>query len=89
MQIEILTWEDLQRFRKELIEDINAIVKPGDLKTGGDWLRSAEVRKLLKISPGTLQNLRINGALPFQKIGSIMYYAHSDIVKLLDKIGRG
>jgi len=89
MQIEILTWEDLQRFRKELIEDIKAIVKPGDLRTGGDWLRSAEVRKLLKISPGTLQNLRINGSLPYQKIGSIVYYAHSDIMKLLDKIGRG
>ena len=88
MHIEILTLEDLQKFRTELIEEIKMIIKPGDVRSDGNWLRSAEVRKLLKISPGTLQNLRINGTLPYQKIGGILYYAHVDIVKLLDKIGR-
>jgi hypothetical protein len=38
------------------------------------WLKSSEVRKLLKISSGTLQNLRINGTLNFYKIGGILYY---------------
>ena len=44
-----------------------------------------EVRKLLNISPGTLQTLRINGTLPYTKIGGTMYYNLKDIEKLLNK----
>lgn len=35
-------------------------------------------------SPGTLQNLRINGTLNFTRIGSIIYYKQEDINKLLE-----
>ena len=49
------------------------------------WLKSNEVRKLLNISPGTLQNLRINGTLSYTKIGGIIYYAYSDLMKVLEQ----
>ena len=49
------------------------------------WLKSAEVRELLKISPGTLQNLRINGTLKYKRIGGIIYYNYEGIVKMLEK----
>jgi hypothetical protein len=39
--------------------------------------------KLLNCSPGTLQNLRINGTLPFTKMGGTIYYLYSDVVKVL------
>jgi hypothetical protein len=48
------------------------------------WLKSAEVRQLLKISPGTLQNLRVNGTLRYSKVGSIIYYKYDDILKILN-----
>uniref|UniRef100_UPI0025C5CFA9 helix-turn-helix domain-containing protein n=1 Tax=Flavobacterium sp. UBA6046 TaxID=1946552 RepID=UPI0025C5CFA9 len=48
------------------------------------WLKSNEVRKLLNISPGTLQNLRINGTLSYTKIGCILYYPYQDIEKLME-----
>lgn len=51
------------------------------------WLKSYEVRKLLNISAGTLQNLRINGTLPYNKIGGLMYYRYDDIQKLMDGAG--
>lgn len=51
---------------------------------GKKWLKSIEVRKLLNISPGTLQNLRINGTLRFTKIGGMLYYKLEDIHKLLE-----
>ncbi|WP_421878262.1 helix-turn-helix domain-containing protein [Marinoscillum sp.] len=35
------------------------------------------------MSPGTLQNLRINGTLPFTKIGGVIYYDYQDIHKML------
>ena len=42
---------------------------------------------MLGISPGTLQNLRINGTLTYSKIGGMMYYRYQDIMKLLEKGG--
>jgi DNA-binding transcriptional MerR regulator len=83
MAIEILTKEDLNQFHKSLLEDIKEILK-GKNEQSKKWLKSTEVRKLLNISPGTLQNLRINGTLTYTKIGGIVYYDHSDIEKVLN-----
>ncbi|MDI1304288.1 MAG: helix-turn-helix domain-containing protein [bacterium] len=83
MAIEILTKADLYEFRKSLLEDITKILK-GTNEQSKKWLKSTEVRKLLNISPGTLQNLRINGTLSYTKIGGIIYYANQDINKLLE-----
>jgi hypothetical protein len=82
MQVEIITKEDLKQFKTELLNDIRTIVKPRE--RAKKWLKSGEVRKLLNISPGTLQNLRINGTLRFTKIGGMMYYKLEDITRLLE-----
>jgi len=83
MAVEIITRDDLNEFRSLLLTDLKEMLnsKPQQLK---QWLKSGEVRKLLNISPGTLQNLRINGTLTYTKIGGIMYYDNSDINKLLN-----
>ena len=83
MAVQIITIEDLNEFRNLLLNDLKKIInsKPQQSK---QWLKSNEVRKLLNISPGTLQNLRINGTLSYTKIGGIMYYNHADIDKLLN-----
>ncbi|MFV5688899.1 helix-turn-helix domain-containing protein [Flavobacterium sp. ZT3R25] len=83
MAIEILTKADLYEFRKSLLEDIREILKEKNEQTK-KWLKSTEVRKLLNISPGTLQNLRTNGTLSYTKIGGIIYYANQDIDNLLE-----
>jgi predicted site-specific integrase-resolvase len=41
------------------------------------------VRELLGISPGTLQNLRVNGTLPYTKIHGSMFYDYEDIKKMM------
>jgi hypothetical protein len=83
MAIEVITREDLNEFRTLLLSDLNAMFnsKPQQQK---QWLKSSEVRKLLNISPGTLQNLRINGTITYTKIGGILYYSNSDLEKLLE-----
>ena len=86
MRIEILTREDLLEFKSELIEEIKQTIKMDDAQPK-QWLRSSEVKKLLKISAGTLQNLRIKGMLPYEKVGGIFYYAYTDIVLLMGEIG--
>ena len=81
--IELITKEDLKAFKHELLNEFKAILQSGKVEPK-QWLISAEVRKILKVSPGTLQNLRINGKLRFSKIGGMMYYKMEDIQKLLE-----
>lgn len=84
MAIEVITREDLNEFRTLLLSDLNTMFnsKPQQQK---QWLKSNEVRKLLNISPGTLQNLRVNGTITYTKIGGTIYYASNDLEKVLEK----
>lgn len=84
MAATIITTEDFIEFKKELLEEIKKIFDSQTTTQNKKWLKSAEVRELLNISPGTLQNLRINGTLSYTKIGGTMYYANQDIDKLLE-----
>lgn len=84
MAATIITTEDLLEFKIDLLEEIRKIIGSQITAQTKKWLKSNEVRKLLNISPGTLQNLRINGTLAYTKIGGIMYYDHTDIEKLLN-----
>ena len=83
MAVEIITREDLDEFRSLLLNDLKTILQSAPAQQK-QWLKSPQVRALLNISPGTLQNLRINGTLSFTKIGSIIYYKYDDIRKLLE-----
>lgn len=85
MAIEIITREDLDQFRTLLLNDLKEILHSSKPEQTKQWLKSNEVRKLLNISPGTLQNLRINGTLSYTKIGGIIYYAYSDLMKVLEE----
>jgi hypothetical protein len=85
MPTQIITTDDLREFKIELLDEIRNIVSEQKSATTKKWLKSIEVRKLLNISPGTLQTLRINGTLPYTKIGGTNYYNLTDIEKLLSK----
>ena len=81
----IITTEDLMEFKVELLEDIKTLLKDQNGQQGKKWLKSNEVRELLGISPGTLQNLRINGTLPYTKIGGVLYYEYHEIMEVLEQ----
>jgi hypothetical protein len=84
MAASIITTEDLLEFKIELLEEIKKIIQSQTTTQTKKWLKSTEVRKLLNISPGTLQNLRVNRTLAYTKIGGTIYYANQDIDKLLE-----
>jgi helix-turn-helix protein len=85
MAVELITKEDLQIFKQDVLTEIRLILKSkGANLQQKEWLKSYEVRKLLSISPGTLQNMRINGTIVFTKIGGLMFYKYEDIMKLMD-----
>jgi hypothetical protein len=83
MAVEIITKDDLEQFRLKLLEDLKVMLRKNEEKPG-KWIKSYQVKNLLKISPGTLQNLRVNGTLSFTKIGGIIYYKYEDIIKVLE-----
>jgi hypothetical protein len=82
MAIELLTKDDLHQFKQELINEIKKIFPEAET-TRKKWLKSDEVRKLLRVSHGTLQTLRNNRTLHFTKVGSIIYYNYEEIVRVM------
>lgn len=85
MATNIITPEDLQAFKVELLEAIEKLLSQRQAGPTQRWLKSPQVRKLLNLSPGTLQNLRINGTLPFSKIGGVIFYDYEDIERILQE----
>ena len=85
MAATIITTEDLREFKLELLDDIKELINSKGNFKQKKWLKSPEVRELLSISPGTIQNLRINGILPYTKVGGVIYYDYEDILKVMEE----
>lgn len=83
MPANILTQEDLEEFKGSLLEEIKEILLKYDRITLDRWIKSNTVINKLGISPGTLQNFRINETIPFSKLGGIIYYDEEEIHKIL------
>lgn len=82
MPVNLLTQEDLHHFKTELFNELKGILKHA-ADPPKKWLKSEEVKKILKVSPGTLQTLRINGTLQYTKLGGIIYYDFEHIEKTM------
>jgi hypothetical protein len=85
MPAQIITTDDLREFKIELLEEITKLFENRVETKVKKWLKSSEVRKILNVSPGTLQTLRVNGTLPSTKIGGTHYFNFNDIEKLLSR----
>ena len=82
MRVELVTKEDLDQFRQTLLTDLARMLKRPD--SVQPWLKSYEVRKLLKISAGTLHRLRAKGFLPFSRVGGTFLYKYEDVQRLVE-----
>ena len=82
MAIEVVTKEDLQEFRIQLLNDIRQIMTTPQDRINKPWLKNAEVLKLLNVSSSTLQRLRIAGKIHSNKIGGVHYYRYEELEKL-------
>lgn len=84
MQVELITRQDLENFKKELLEAFATFTGKQSNTPAKEWLRSKEAKQLLNVSNGTLQNLRIKGLLHPTKIEGVYYYKLSEIQALLN-----
>ena len=89
MATEIITMDDLEQFKSSLLADIKEVlsanqIAPSEKKEETTWLKSHQVQRMLGISPGTSQNLRINGTLPYSKIGGVIFYDRREILQVME-----
>ena len=84
MSATIITTEDLLEFKLELLDDIKQLLNNQSGNITKKWMKSPEVRELLSISAGTLQNFRINGTIPYTKIGGVIYYDYEEILQVME-----
>jgi hypothetical protein len=80
---QIVTLDDLEKFRVKLMMDIKMMLEGNLGKSPKRWLKSYEVRQMLKISPGTLHTLRSNGKIPFTRIGGLIFYDATELDRVL------
>lgn len=83
MPTSIITTDDLREFKLELLDDIKKLLSNQAQDKLKKYLKSSEVMDLLQISPGTLQNLRLNGTLPYTKVGGTIFYDSEEIQKVM------
>jgi hypothetical protein len=82
---QLVTLGDLDALKTELLVSIKCLLTENKVPViAKQWLKSYQVKKLLNISTGTLQNLRSNGTLPFTRIGGLIYYDADEINKMLE-----
>ncbi|MFA9193415.1 DNA-binding protein [Flavobacterium sp. FBOR7N2.3] len=83
---EIVTKEDLRQFGILLIDSMRTIIQENNNDKTEilelEWLKSKAVRKLLDISAGSVQNLRMTQKVRFKKVLGSYYYNKNDLLKL-------
>lgn len=79
-----VTVADLERFRIALLKELSKLIASQQSLPPKRWLKSHEVQKLLKISPGTLQHLRDSGQMKFSKVGGIIFYDVGDVEEMIN-----
>ena len=83
MNVELVTKNDLDNLRDTLLKELRSLV--GIKSDTKKYLKSSEVREILGCSPGTLQNLRVNGTLEYTKIGGTIYYSSASVDEVFEK----
>ena len=87
MSVEIVTKEDLQILRVQLMGDIKAVLaqnaQPYSQRIEG--YKTKDVRKILGCSINKLVSLRIARKIRTKKIGGTIYYNREDVKRLLEE----
>jgi hypothetical protein len=80
---QLLTIQDLARFGEELLSDIKKLLFEHQGRPVTQWLKAADVKKMLRLSDGKLQYLRDRGVIPYTKLGGVTYYNLREIEDLM------
>ena len=79
---EYVTKDDLRQYSLMIIDEIRKLKTEIKKDDEVEWLKSRAARKMLTMSAGSLQNLRVTGRVRFKKILGSYYYNRTDLLKL-------
>lgn len=85
---EHITKDDLRQFGMLLLDEMRALLAVNSVSEKGaeaEWIKTRAVRKLLDISAGTLQNIRVTGKIRYKKVLGSYYYNKADLLKLFSE----
>lgn len=77
-----ITKDDLRQFSLMIIDEIRKLKTEFKRDDEIEWVKSRAARKLLTMSAGSLQNLRITGQIRYKKVLGSYYYNRADLMKL-------
>ena len=80
---ELITVQDLAAFGEELLAEIKKMLSENQGRSAKQWIKAAEVKRLLRLSDGKLAYLRDRGVIPFTKLRGITYYNLKEIEDLM------
>ena len=84
MPLQLLTLKDLEDFKTELLAEIQRLLLSKEEKSlEKKLLKTKDVCRILRLTPGTIQNLRKNETIHSKKVGGTLYYRYEDIEKIL------
>ena len=83
---DMVTKEDLRQFGLELLCNIGTLMtqtrEVQNEIVEQEWIKSKQVRLLMNMSPGSIQNLRVTQKVRYKKILGSYYYNKVDLLKL-------
>lgn len=85
---EYITKDDLRQFGMLLIHEMRAVMAANSVqeeRVEAQWIKTRAVRKLLDISAGTLQNIRVKRKIRYKKVLGSYYYNKADLLKLFSE----
>ncbi|MCF8294003.1 MAG: helix-turn-helix domain-containing protein [Chitinophagaceae bacterium] len=83
MKVDLITQQDMDTLHEKVDRLINLLEKQ-PIPQPSEWIKSFEVKKLLRCSDSTLSNYRKTGLLKFSKVGGVHYYRNDDVQKLIE-----
>jgi len=83
--VQIVTMEEFQDFSQKVFEKLELIQNQQQGQGDGRWLKSNDVKRMLNISHGKLQQMRDRREINFTKVGGVIFYDREDINRILSK----
>lgn len=83
MGASVVTTEDLMEFKNQLLVEFKALMVEHTHPQPKTWMRSAEVKRHLAISQGTLQNLRDKRVIPCYRVDGLFFYDALEVDRVL------
>lgn len=84
MEVTLITLDQLMLLKDELIDELVKKLKI-EKKEQPEYLRSAQVRKMLNISDAKLQELRIKKVFPCYWLNGSWIYKRNEIIEAIEK----